>query len=893
MLRMIDPSRVKTHTSRRKAGAITRTLAVFLLAASGLTVSAQAQSAFPGSDSHIYHNGRTETPGVMVWTGHTVTIKFTGSTSISANFQDNWGYTVDFACFLDGARVSVPALIGLNAGNGQDITLATGLNKNAPHTLFIYRTSDTEYAAWINTVTLDSGGQLLSPDAPSSRRIEYYGDSVTSGGSIDPGNANPDINDDGQWLQNNYDTFGATTARNLGAEARFVSHGGAGLLSSFLPSTNDSATLSNYWHKARWDSFTTDPSTVSEWNFSLWQPQAVVIAIGHNDIYRGVAESNFITGYKNLVSGLQAKYPGVKIFCMNTSIDDASPSGGQYTFYNDTFNAVAGPNVYTKTFAGDGHSGHPRAADHVAMANIITPWIGGILGWTTGGGGTEAAYNGPHNIPGTLQAEDYDTGGEGTAYHDTDAGNNGGAYRSDNVDIETTTDTGGGYDVGWTAAGEYLKYTVNVAAAGTYTVGFRVAAIASGNTFHLENSTGTNLTGTVTCPNTGGWQAWQTVNATVTLPAGTQVLKLVEDTGGYNINSLTFTAAGGGSGSGLTLTGTPGDAQAALSWTPYSGATSYRVKISTTSGSGYSWVVTGWGSTNYTDTGLTDGTTYYFVVAALDGSGNELANSNQVAVTPASAGTTTDIAAGGAGVGSFVADTDYSGGNTYNTSDTINTSAAGAAPAGVYQSERYGTFTYTVPVSTPPAGGSYTVNLHFAELWHGISSRGNDGGTGQRLFNVSINGTSVLSNFDIYATAGGADTAVVETFTGYQPNGSGNLVISFSPASGSPDQSAKVDGIEVFDPAGGKVAPASPTGVKAVVRKGQVALSWAGVSGATSYSISRGTATGKEASYKSGVQASWFGDTSVTSGTTYYYKVVAVNAKGQSAAGTEVKATAQ
>ena len=69
-----------------------------------------------------------------------------------------------------------------------------------------------------------------------------------------------------------------------------------------------------------------------------------------------------------------------------------------------------------------------------------------------------------------IQAENYDTGGEGVAYHDSDAGNKGGQYRSDGVDIESTTDTGGGYNVGWVAAGEWLEYTVNVAVAGSYDI---------------------------------------------------------------------------------------------------------------------------------------------------------------------------------------------------------------------------------------------------------------------------------------------------------------------------------------------------------------------------------------------------------------------------------------
>lgn len=134
-------------------------------------------------------------------------------------------------------------------------------------------------------------------------------------------------------------------------------------------------------------------------------------------------------------------------------------------------------------------------------------------------------------VPGTIQAEDYDAGGEGIAYHDTTATNIGGQHRTDGVDIESTTDPGAGFDVGWIDPTEWLKYTVSVGAAGTYTLTARVAANGPGGTFHLEFG-GTNLTGPLAIPNTGGWQTWTNVTATVTLAAGVQAMRVVVDGSG-------------------------------------------------------------------------------------------------------------------------------------------------------------------------------------------------------------------------------------------------------------------------------------------------------------------------------------------------------------------------
>jgi len=142
-----------------------------------------------------------------------------------------------------------------------------------------------------------------------------------------------------------------------------------------------------------------------------------------------------------------------------------------------------------------------------------------------------------------IEAENFDLGGEGVAYHDRDVINRGGLYRpAEGVDIEACTDTGGGYDVGWTDTGEYMNYSVQVADGGSYDFGFRVASQWGGQTFHLEDETGRNLTGTVTVPQTWGGQNWTTTTIRgIALTTGAHVFRLVTETGGYNINSMTAT----------------------------------------------------------------------------------------------------------------------------------------------------------------------------------------------------------------------------------------------------------------------------------------------------------------------------------------------------------------
>jgi hypothetical protein len=141
------------------------------------------------------------------------------------------------------------------------------------------------------------------------------------------------------------------------------------------------------------------------------------------------------------------------------------------------------------------------------------------------------------------------------------------------------------------------------------------------------------------------------------------------------------------------------------------------------------------------------------------------------------------INAGGAAVSPFVADAYFGGGSTSATSHAIDLSGVtNPAPAAVYQSNRYGNFSYLV--GGLPTSGSYTVRLHFAEEYWTTA--------GSRTFNVIINGTQVLTSFDILATAGAEYKAVVEQFTVAAP-ANGTVNIQFVTVK----DNAQVNGVEI------------------------------------------------------------------------------------------------
>ncbi|MBN1182562.1 MAG: carbohydrate-binding protein [Bacteroidales bacterium] len=120
-----------------------------------------------------------------------------------------------------------------------------------------------------------------------------------------------------------------------------------------------------------------------------------------------------------------------------------------------------------------------------------------------------------HSIPGKIEAENY--------------------ALQFGTDTETTGDTGGGLNVGWTESGDWLVYALeNNTAETNYQISFRLAAQSSGASFNYF--VGNEKIGQVSVPSTGGWQTWKSVVKDITIPEGKHYLKIVTTNGGYNIN---------------------------------------------------------------------------------------------------------------------------------------------------------------------------------------------------------------------------------------------------------------------------------------------------------------------------------------------------------------------
>jgi hypothetical protein len=197
---------------------------------------------------------------------------------------------------------------------------------------------------------------------------------------------------------------------------------------------------------------------------------------------------------------------------------------GTGDIFSETVTLTAGKTIASVTLPPGGALTTGTPAVHIFAISAEGPY-----------GGTAAA------VPGTVQAANYDTGGQGTGYNVTSVNGSANSYRPDGVDLEACSDTGCGDDIGWTGTGQWFRYTVKVATARTYTVTLRLSSPSGvSDALHIASSSGANLSGSVSAPDTGGWQTYATATVSVALPAGQQTLTIYQDNGGWNIHDLTF-----------------------------------------------------------------------------------------------------------------------------------------------------------------------------------------------------------------------------------------------------------------------------------------------------------------------------------------------------------------
>ena len=305
-------------------------------------------------DPALHYTGRiglTEAGASLYWPGSAVMFQ-TDAPSVQARLYDPTGGNY-LAVVVDGGD---PVVIGGVKGESL-VTLAEGLSED-PHQIELHtRTEGWEEALLFTGLLLPEGGSIAAVEAPTLR-MEFYGDSITSGYSVDC-----TCDEDDPVYKNHYQTYAAITARSLGAAHHSISLSGVGLTQS-------------WWDGTMLDYYSGLELEDGAWDFSDWPADIVVINLGQNDYWLG-AGAELEVAYVDFVERLRLHHKDAAIFVVIGSMDASatnSPIPGYVRGAVATLNQRGDDRVFSYVFpyvAG----GHPVAEVHADMADRLTDFI--------------------------------------------------------------------------------------------------------------------------------------------------------------------------------------------------------------------------------------------------------------------------------------------------------------------------------------------------------------------------------------------------------------------------------------------------------------------------------------------------------------------------------------
>ena len=310
---------------------------------------------------------------MLSWPGTSVEGNFTGS-SLAVKLDDQLGKNF-FNVFIDGKPVVIEAAKG-----SKTYPVASGLAPGAHRFLITKRTEGEEGGTFFGGLELADGGKLLAPPPRKQRRIEFFGDSITSG----MGNESPDDGPDHLLKdKNNYMSYASITARALDAEAHITSQSGIGVMISWFPFT-----MPDFY-----DQLSAVGNNDTKWDFSSWTPDVVVINLFQNDRWLIDREKRLspmpddaqrIAAYRTFVQKIRALYPKAYIVCALGSMD-AVQEGSKWPGYVrtavDQMRDAGDARIDTIVFPWNGFGGHPRVKQHQYNAGLLTDFIRKKVGW--------------------------------------------------------------------------------------------------------------------------------------------------------------------------------------------------------------------------------------------------------------------------------------------------------------------------------------------------------------------------------------------------------------------------------------------------------------------------------------------------------------------------------
>jgi hypothetical protein len=313
----------------------------------------------------------------MSWPGTAIAGNFTG-TSLAVTLDDQHGRNY-FNVFIDGIETA-PVILEAAKGSKRYL-VAQGLQPGRHSFLITKRTEGEEGATVLRGLELDEGASLLPPPPRPRHRIEFFGDSTTSGaGNEAPLNGRDDLPRD----KNSFMAYAAIAARKLDAEVHLTSQSGIGVMVSWFPFT-----MPDFY-----DQLSAVGDNDSRWDFSRWTPEVVVINLLQNDswligrdhkLQPEPNEDQRIEAYRRFVQRVRQRYPSAYIVCALGSMDatrTGSPWPGYVTAAVERMRRQDGEQrIDTLFFDYTGYGQHPRVRQHQENAARLASFIRERMGW--------------------------------------------------------------------------------------------------------------------------------------------------------------------------------------------------------------------------------------------------------------------------------------------------------------------------------------------------------------------------------------------------------------------------------------------------------------------------------------------------------------------------------
>jgi lysophospholipase L1-like esterase len=310
------------------------------------------------------------------WSGSSIVARFSG-TAVSVHLSDSVDH---FKVMIDGAEN------GSFVGSGdKTYALATGL-ASGTHDLLIYRQSEAfDGATQFFGLSFPGGGSLLAPPPAHAHKIELIGDSISCGYG-DTGT--PTMCGSGTCgfsldTEDHYQSYGALTARSLDADLISVSWSGIGMYHNCCGATGSMTdTMPNYYDYA----LPPPQSPTTNWDFTKWQPELVLINLGTNDYSGGDPGQPFTDTYVTFVKRVRKNYPNAYIMLLvGTMLEGADYTSAKMRL-NTVVTTVNDPKMEVFELGSQdansvGCDCHPTTATHQTMATKLTGEIKARLGW--------------------------------------------------------------------------------------------------------------------------------------------------------------------------------------------------------------------------------------------------------------------------------------------------------------------------------------------------------------------------------------------------------------------------------------------------------------------------------------------------------------------------------